>query len=86
MTIRELTIVCKPFKRKTDGKMPNKKVDLIAKYNEWVGRPAPVFNYHDVNENIVASEDNVPVVNDTGNDDNDNDANNNLEFMSTIEL
>ena len=45
MTIRELTIVCKPFKRKTDGKMPNKKVDLIAKYNEWVGRPAPVFNY-----------------------------------------
>jgi len=86
MTIRELTIVCKPFKRKTDGKMPNKKVDLIAKYNEWVGRPAPVFNYHDVDENIVASEDNVPVVNDTGNDDNDNDANNNLEFMSTIEL
>ena len=78
MTIRELTIVCKPFKRKTDGKMPNKKPELIAKYNEWVGRPAPVFNYDDINENIVASEDNVAVMNDNEND--------NLDFMSSVEL
>ena len=83
MTIRELTIVCKPFKRKTDGKMPNKKPELIAKYNEWVGRPAPVFNYDDVNGNIVASEDNVAVMN---NNENDGDANDNLEFMSSVEL
>ena len=32
MTIHELTIiVCKPLKRKSDGKMPNKKEDLLLK-------------------------------------------------------
>jgi len=49
MTIRELTIVCKPLKRKSDGKMPNKKEELIAKFKEWHGRPTPVFDDEDVN-------------------------------------
>ena len=44
MTIRELTIVCKPLKNKSDGPMPNKKEALISKYKEWVGRPPPLFN------------------------------------------
>ena len=44
MTIKELTIVCKPLKRKEDGKMPNKKDQLIQKYREWFGRPTPSFN------------------------------------------
>ena len=51
MTIKELTIICKPLKRKSDGAMPNKKKDLIAKYHEWVARPAPTFNYEDVELN-----------------------------------
>ena len=37
MTIKELTIICKPLKRKEDGKMPNKKDQLIQKYREWFG-------------------------------------------------
>ena len=49
MTIRELTIVCRPLKRKSDGKMPNKKEELIAKFKEWHGRPTPVFDDEDVN-------------------------------------
>ena len=44
MTIRELTIICKPLKQKSDGKMPNKKEDLNQKYYEWSGRPAPSFD------------------------------------------
>ena len=44
MTIRELTTICKPLKRKEDGKMPNKKDQLILKYREWYGRPAPSFD------------------------------------------
>ena len=44
MTIRELTIICKPLKQKSDGKMPNKKEDLIQKYYEWSGRPAQSFD------------------------------------------
>ena len=55
MTAKELTIICKPLKRKDDGKMPTKKEQLILKYKEWNGRPAPLFDtshliYHDINQ------------------------------------
>ena len=46
MTIRELAIFCKPLKRKEDGKMSTKKVELIQKYNEWNGRPIPSFDVY----------------------------------------
>ena len=32
--IKELTMICKQFKRKEDGKIPNKKEELIRKYKE----------------------------------------------------
>ena len=47
MTIKELTDVCKPLKRKEDGAMPKKKTELIAKYKEWYCRPAPIFDVSD---------------------------------------
>ena len=53
MTIRELTLICKPLKRKGDGKMPNKKESLILKFKEWSGRPAPSF---DVSHLVSESE------------------------------
>ena len=64
MTIRELTIVCKPLKRKSDGKMPNKREELIAKFKEWHGRPTPVF-VDDINvENSeISNDDNIDDVN-----------------------
>jgi len=52
MTIRELTIICKPLKRKEDGKMPTKKVELIQKYNEWNGRPIPSFDVSEYETNV----------------------------------
>ena len=47
MTIRELTTICKPHKLKSDGKMPNKKKDLIEAWNAWKNRPPPVFESDD---------------------------------------
>ena len=44
MTIRELTTICKPLKRKEDAKMPKKKDQIILKYREWSGPPAPSFD------------------------------------------
>ena len=35
MTIRDLTTICKPLKLKSDGKMPNKKQELIKVYLVW---------------------------------------------------
>ena len=66
MTISELTRICKPLKRKSDGKMPQKKVDLIAKYKEWSGRPAPVFQVQDISlndgdESITENNDNIDI-------------------------
>ena len=60
MTIKELTTICKPLKRKEDGKMPNKKKELIEKFHEWNGRPAPIFevdefdeaSIDDINDNV----------------------------------
>ena len=63
MTIKELTIICKPLKRKSDGAMPNKKNDLIAKYHEWVARPAPTFNYEDVELNVDHTIDDGSMIN-----------------------
>ena len=51
MTIKELTDICRPLKRKDDGPMPKKKTELIAKYKEWYGRPVPTFNV--ANDEIV---------------------------------
>ena len=44
---------------------------------------ALVFIYHDVNEDVGASEDNVPVMNEN---DNNDDKNNNMEIMREVEL
>ena len=71
MTAKELTIICKPLKRKDDGKMPTKKEELILKYMEWNGRPAPSFdishllNNEDEDYSTGGSSQNV--VHDTGN-------------------
>ena len=70
MTIKELTIICKPLKRKGDGPMPNKKEALLAKYKEWHGRPPLSFDYDDRNMNTLDDHDNEPLyddVVDTGN-------------------
>ena len=53
LTIQELTLICKPLKRKGDRKMPNKKESLILKYKEWSRRPAPSF---DVSHLVSESE------------------------------
>ena len=68
MTIKELTTICKPLKRKDDGKMPNKKNELIAKFNEWNGRPEPIFDIVEIDE---VSLDGI---------DNNNDDSNDYEF------
>ena len=47
MTIKELTTICKLLKKKDDGPMPKKKIELIAKYNEWKHRPPPTFDTSD---------------------------------------
>ena len=70
MTIKELTIICKPLKRKGDGPMPNKKEALLAKYKEWNGRPPLSFDYDERIVNISEDHDNEPLyddVIDTGN-------------------
>ena len=56
MTIKELTTICKPLKRKGDGKMPTKKASLIAKYREWNGRPVPLFDYTTIQAEIVLND------------------------------
>ena len=56
MTIKELKAVCKPLKWREDGPMPNKKNQLINKYNEWNGRPAPEFVMHQEDGMMVATE------------------------------
>jgi len=57
MTIKELTVVCKPLKLKEDGPMPKKKIELIAKYKEWHGRPAPSFDISDINDMPILTHD-----------------------------
>ena len=57
MTIKELTIICKPLKRKTDGKMPTKKAALITKYNEWNGRPTPSFTIDHIQIEMPSTND-----------------------------
>ena len=66
ITISELTCIHKPLKRKSDGKMPQKKVGLIAKYKEWSVRPAPVFQVQDIpsndgDESITENNDNINI-------------------------
>jgi len=70
MTIRELTIICKPLKRKEDGKMPTKKVELIQKYNEWNGRPIPSFNVSEYETDKNANNDNTGIIIGTDNENN----------------
>ena len=76
MTIKELTIICKPLKRKEDGKMPNKKDQLIQKYKEWSGRPTPSFKVdhlqddfgNDIDDN-TGTVNHVSQINETNNID-----------------
>ena len=79
MTIKELTIICKPLKQKSDGAMTNKKKDLTAKYHEWVARPAPTFNYEDVecndHTNVGSMMDVTVVEKVVNNNDDDDDGN-----------
>ena len=64
MTIRELTIVCKPLKNKDDGPMPNKKEALISKYKEWVGRQPPIFNSSQLENSMMDDAIVTKIVND----------------------
>ena len=54
MTIKQLTIICKQYKRKEDGKMPNKKDELIKKYKEWCNWPAPNFDM--MNDDVISMD------------------------------
>ena len=63
MTIKELMTICKPLKRKYDGPIPKKKIELIAKYKEWHGRPTPTFDISDVNV--------IPILKQESNENND---------------
>ena len=80
MTIAKLKAVCKPHKRKADGKMPTKKEDLFAKYREWSARPAPDF---------LLMEEELPTVGFSKMDhsdvesDNDDINNNNYEVVNS---
>ena len=71
MTAKELTIICKPLKRKDDRKMPTKKEELILKYMEWNGRPAPSFDISHLlkneDEDYSTGGSSQNVVHDTGN-------------------
>ena len=58
ITIKQLTVICKQYERKEDGKIPNKKDELIKKYKEWSGRPAPIFDNTDVNLTSIVDADN----------------------------
>ena len=90
MTAKELTIICKPLKRKDDGKMPTKKEQLILKYKEWNGRPAPSFdtshliNYDDEETNTgTGNGSNIPndvIETGTGNDISNDDDSKNYEI------
>ena len=62
MTIKELTDICRPLKRKEDGAMPKKKTELIDKYKEWHGRLEPTFHI---------SDDDMMLVLDSNNDEDD---------------
>ena len=72
MTIKELTIICKPLKRKEDGKMPNKKDQLIQKFKEWSGRPTPSFSIDHLQDDIdgeIDNDDRVSQINEMENID-----------------
>jgi hypothetical protein len=38
-TVKEMTVLLKPKKRKEDGRMPTKCDDLLAVFDLWMGRP-----------------------------------------------
>ena len=40
---RQLTILLRPLKRKSDGAMPTKKSEMILKYQSWKNRPGVTF-------------------------------------------
>ena len=71
MTIKQLTIIYKEYKRKEDGKMPNIKERLIQKYKEWPARPAPTFDAvdEDLTLTIDTGIDKEMNTNDNNNDD-----------------
>ena len=89
MTIRELTLICKPLKIKSDGKMPVKKQELIEAYMVWKNRPPPVFE-----EDISSSNDDVvaPILEegatttDNDNDIDDEDGKNNETNIQIAEV
>jgi len=73
MTIRELTTICKPLKLKSDGKMPNKKRQLMDAYIVWKNRPPPVFeedssplSYDNIDDDTDDVDEVVEIINDGG--------------------
>ena len=64
MTIRKLTIVCKPLKNKDDGPMPNKKEALVSKYKEQVGRQPSIFNSSQLENSMMDDAIVTKIVND----------------------
>ena len=83
MTIHKLTIICKPLKRKEDGKMPNKKDELILKYKEWSGRPAPSFDINHLLQDVHESaHTDIAIDNRSHNDDVGNNETQNIEITA----
>ena len=84
MTIKELTLICKPLKRKEDGKMPNKKDQLIQKYLEWSGRPTPSFNIDHLKDDDTGTG-SIGIDEDTGNNNEVsqiNEEDNNIDIVA----
>ena len=64
MSIRELTIVCKPLKKRDNGPMPNTKEALINKYKEWFGGQPPIFNSSQLENSMMDDAIVTKIVND----------------------
>ena len=65
LSIKDLTLVVKPFKRNGDKALPKKKKELIELYEKWKLRPRRKFDYTEIDQ-VLSSLDGH-------NNDNDND-------------
>ena len=68
MTIKDLSIIIKPFKQNGDNALPKKKKDLIELYEKWNSCPHWEFDYTEFNQFLSLLENN----NDNGDNDNTN--------------
>ena len=50
LSIKDLTLVVKPFKRNGDKALPKKKKELIELYEKWKLRPRRKFDYTEIDQ------------------------------------